>query len=254
MTAIDIPDSMLGKPEPVRRPGDFKRNHFGAPIVTRPDDPTKTTIYGRPSGFGGNLENPYNLIKWKERQLLIGVDRLDHFKVPGADDRDALDALAAKCHDAAGSNLAADRGTHIHTLTEHADEGRDWEYLIPAGEALGIPAALQRRVVEQWVEFRRELGIETIVVEGKVVNDDLRLAGTYDRLDRGTKPIDCGDLGTLEPGDAWIGDIKTGSITIDDRTGTPRYWIKYPIQIVAYRDGVPYNVESGQRLAWEDVT
>lgn len=239
-----IPDTMTG--QPATRPGDFKRNHFGAPIVTRPDDPTKTVVYGRPSGFGGNLENPYNLIKWKERQLLTGCVEIG---LPDSTDRDELDKHAARAHEAAGSSLAADRGTHIHLLLERVDRLESWADLLAEGERLGIPAALQNRIVHQWCEFRDRLGVKAIAVEMTVVHDDWRLAGTLDRYDQATKPITC-ELGTIEPGDTFIGDIKTGSITIDDRSGAPKYWIKYPIQLAAYRDAQPYDTETGQRGEW----
>ena len=94
-----------------RKPGDFRRTERGAPKVSHPTKTTKhdgkkddllalcaerginvpdkvtvaqlhellgerpqTVVYGRPSGFGGALDpDPYNLKKWNERQLLIGV-------------------------------------------------------------------------------------------------------------------------------------------------------------------------------------
>lgn len=116
--------------DPVKKVGDFVRHPTtGAPYVNHPTEVTargvpRRVMYGRPSGFGGALDNPYNLVKWKERQLLIGVAEigLDGMTFD-PEDRDALDAIAARCHEAAGSSLAADRGTHIHLLLELADRG-----------------------------------------------------------------------------------------------------------------------------------
>jgi hypothetical protein len=114
-----------------RKPGDFKRHPTTtAPYVDHPTDVTKAgtpkrVMYGRPSSFGDALDSSYNLIKWKERQLILGVEMLIErgwFDVRGLDDK-GLDKLAARCHDAAGSSIAADRGTHIHLLTEYDDRG-----------------------------------------------------------------------------------------------------------------------------------
>jgi hypothetical protein len=109
--------------------GDFQRHpKTGAPYVTHPTDTTKNgrpkrVMYGRPSSFGGVLDNPYNLIKWKERQLLLGYSLIDRDLMPVIDpkDRDALDQLASHCHHLAGSSLAADRGSFIHLLCEVVD-------------------------------------------------------------------------------------------------------------------------------------
>lgn len=161
-----IPDSfMYGEPV-TRKPGDFRRKgENGPPIVasaTRTRQPKGNKaeliakceqrginipagatvaqlkellgpepmdeIYGRPSGFGGALENSYNLIKWKERQVAAGIliisdQPLSVLEMVDHTDRDALDRLVNDAHDAAGSSLAADRGTHIHLLTEAFDRG-----------------------------------------------------------------------------------------------------------------------------------
>ena len=151
---------------PVRKPGDFARHpKTTAPYVrsltktrkrkgNKPelleaaraaghDVTDKTTVnelhdllgrepsmemYGRPSGFGDALDNSYNLVKWKERQLLIGASLvgLPYGAPDNASDfdKDELDKLAARCHEAAGSHLAAERGTWVHDLTEWLDSDR----------------------------------------------------------------------------------------------------------------------------------
>lgn len=241
-------------PAPTREPGDFARHpSTGAPYVNHPTDVTKDgrprrVMYGRPSSFGAMLDNPFNLVKWKERQLLIGVGELlvkPKFSVPV--DRDELDGLAAQAHEAAGSSLAADQGTHVHRLLEYQDTGRDIAELLDAGETLGIPAALQRRVVEQWCTFRAAHGIRALAVEQTIVNDGWRLAGTLDRLDVVDRPV-LTAFGVLDH--AFVGDIKTGGLTLG-HDGQPNYWVKYPVQLAAYADGVPYNTDTDQRGAWQ---
>jgi hypothetical protein len=240
-------------------PGDFHRHpETGAPYVNHPTDTTKDgrprrVMYGRPSSFGAALDNPYNLVKWKERQLLIGVSILedDWETLPrlDPDNRDGLDRIAARCHDAAGSHLAADRGTHIHELCETVDNGFmiDGDQL-DIGEQLGIPEALQRQIVHQWLMFRQRLGLTALAVEQTVVNDRWRLAGTLDRLDVSDRDH-LTAYGVLEAGVPFVGDIKTGGLTIGN-DGQPNYWVKYPVQLAAYVDAVPNDTETDQRGEW----
>jgi hypothetical protein len=213
-------------------------------------------MYGRPSSFGAALDNPFNLLKWKERQLLIGASylALDVPDKPGTlldfrvDDRDWIDGLAARCHEAAGSSLAADRGTHIHLLLEKFDTGGCDDSLIDAGEALGIPAALQFQIVDQWRAFRARLGLTALAVEQTVVNDRWRLAGTLDRLDVADHDI-LTAYGVLDAGVPFVGDIKTGGLTVGT-DGQPNYWVRYGVQIAAYVDAVPYDTETDERGEW----
>jgi hypothetical protein len=204
-------------------------------------------MYGRPSSFGTALDNAYNLVKWKERQLLIGAAHLEpDWRLVDVDNPDTLDVLVAYCHDAAGTHFAADRGTHVHLLLEYHDNGTTWGTLLEAGELLGIPTELQCRIVEQWQQFREVLGVDAIGIEMTVVNDGWRLAGTLDRLDVPRRPM-LTAYGIVE--DAFVGDIKTGSLTLGN-DGQPNYWVKYPVQLAAYVDAVPYDTDTDTRLDW----
>jgi hypothetical protein len=233
-----------------RTPGDFQRHPTtGAPYVNHPTELTKggkpkRVMYGRPSSFGSPLENPYNLLKWKERQLLIGINalRIDWAAGLDVDDRDSLDRIAAEAHEAAGSSLSAERGTFVHKLTEIADRGGAPTTMLKSeGVALDIPEPLQCRIVEQWRAFRRALGLSTVAVEATLVNDELRCAGTVDRLDLATRPIET-PFGTITREQVVIGDIKTGKV-VDS--------VKNAVQLVVYADGVPYDTEADARGTWE---
>lgn len=152
------------EPAPVeRQPGEFPRTSQGAPYVSsltktrkrkgKKDDllkqcadagievPPKATVadlhdllgpepavevFGRPSGFGSIIDDTFNLTKWKERQVALGVamdpsvlERLQG--IDAADERKVLDGIVARAHEVAESDLAARRGTAIHELTEYAD-------------------------------------------------------------------------------------------------------------------------------------
>jgi hypothetical protein len=256
----DALDMLAGDPPRYPHvPGDFHRHpETGAPYVNHPTDTTKDgrprrVMYGRPSSFGAALDNPYNLVKWKERQLLIGLqivlpDEEQLAEQVIVDDRDFLDGLAARCHEAAGSSLAADRGTHIHLLLEVYDNGDEWRDHLEAGELLGIPKELQRRIVMQWQTFRARLGLTALAVEQTVINDRWRLAGTLDRLDVSDRDH-LTAYGVLEAGVPFVGDIKTGGLTVGN-DGQPNYWVKYPVQLAAYVDAVPYDVDTDERGEW----
>jgi len=246
---------VAGDPVNTRKPGDFYRHQTtGAPYVNHPTDTTKTgkprrVMYGRPSSFGTALDNPYNLLKWRERQLLIGAQAVGVGMLDiDPDDRAALDALAAYCHEAAGSSLAAERGTHVHLLCQYHDEGKTWGTLLEAGVQLGIPLLLQCTIVEQWAAFRQRMGVTALAIEATVVNDRWRLAGTLDRLDVCDHDLLTG-FGVIEASESFVGDIKTGGLTIGN-DGQPNYWVRYPVQLAAYVDAVPYNTDTDEREDW----
>jgi hypothetical protein len=242
-------------------PGDFHRHpETGAPYVNHPTDTTKDgrpkrVMYGRPSSFGAALDNPFSLIKWKDREELVGAAILEldyEYILANRDDKKVLDGIAADCYEAAGSHLAADRGTHIHLLCEYHDRGEHIPLdVIRDGERLGIPKALQGQIVEQWRLFRARLGLTALAVEQTVVNDRWRLAGTLDRLD--VSDYDhLTAFGVLEAGVPFVGDIKTGGLTVGN-DGQPNYWVKYPVQLAAYVDSVPYDVETDERYPWNNA-
>jgi hypothetical protein len=245
----------------VRLPGDFHRHPTtGAPYVAHPTETNKDgtprrVMYGRPSSFGAALDNPYNLLKWKERQLLIGASIIEpDWRPVDPDAREALDVLAAYCHAAAGSHLAADRGTHVHLLCEWCDDPArtpdmaKWQSLLTDGERLGTPRELQLRIIDQWDNFRIELGLTALAVEQTVVNDRWRLAGTLDRLDVSDRDHPTA-FGVLEASVPFVGDIKTGGLTLGN-DGQPNYWVKYPVQLAAYVDAVPYDTDTDERQEW----
>lgn len=230
-----------------RQPGEFARTKMGAPKVSRPDDPTKTVIYSRASGYCVD-PNPYNLLKWKERQLVAGLLALYDIDIDPAGDKDALDAIINDAYDASATDLAARRGTHIHAICEQVVNGEPYTDLLDVGELLGIPSSLQESIVKEFVIARQRLGVRVIAAELQIVNDDIKAAGTADLLDLAERDIVTG-LGTIHAGQAVIGDIKTGSL-YPDAFGRPLWWVKYGPQLVIYRDGVPYDVDTDTRLEW----
>ena len=123
----------------------------------------KRLAYGSPSGRGKQIENAHNLLKWGERRIVLGlgldlaliadcarVAQLD----PESDEyREAADRGSC-AKEAAQANLAADRGTHVHSLLEAVEEGRDWVHLAERGEIVGIPVDVQHRLAAAWRHAR----------------------------------------------------------------------------------------------------
>lgn len=206
-------------------------------------------LYGRPSAFGEMLDNPYNLIRWKERKLVEGLFKVLDLQFTDFDfDFSTVDGLIARAYEAADHMLAADRGTHIHLIVEHVLRGQAWGHLIGDGEKLGIPAPLQVHIAESYVEFRQALGVRSIAVELAIVNDNWKVAGTLDCLDEPSRGPIFTEFGTIWPDHAFIADVKTGGLK--DADDTPSWWIKYGPQVCAYADGVPYDVDREVRLEW----
>ena len=262
MTAAELPMDRepAGEPRPARtpterKPGDFKRNAKGTPSVSDPTGATvksgdrkgqvKWVTYSRPSSIGKLISDTTNLERRSERGIVLGLmedadlrARLEHAHAGD------VDGIAAQAKEAAGLNLAADRGTHVHYLTEAADKGQSWRHLDDDGLALGITPEMADAIVGAWRTFLSTHGLTVLVVEATVVNDDVRAAGTLDRLVRPWRPLTFG-VATVPPGPDVVLDIKTGRWGVDEG-----YWQTYPAQLAAYAGSVPYDCTTDTRGEW----
>lgn len=209
---IDLDDP---RDTPTRTPGDFRRTKTGAPIVVDPSGALvksgdrkgqpKTLTYGRASSAGSLIEDTYNLQKWAERRVALGIavqcltrsegevlndlDDLRNLEVDSPEWKEAADKIVVRAKEAALTSLAADRGTHVHALTEDHDAGAVWLTRAQAGEDLGIGVAAQAALVDAWKRMLDECGFEVLASEAKVVHDGWRLAGTLDRVVRLTRDL-----------------------------------------------------------------
>jgi len=206
---IDLDDP---RDTPTRTPGDFRRTKTGAPIVVDPSGALvksgdrkgqpKTLTYGRASSAGSLIEDTYNLQKWAERRVALGIAVLRSTMGEGVDFapvlalevdspewKEAADKIVVRAKEAALTSLAADRGTHVHALTEDHDAGAVWLTRAQAGEDLGIGVAAQAALVDAWKRMLDECGFEVLASEAKVVHDGWRLAGTLDRVVRLTRDL-----------------------------------------------------------------
>ena len=131
-----------------------------------------------------------------------------------------VDAFIERLHEAGGGNYGAAWGTALHGLAEFVDAD-GW---VP--EKGNIPDDL-------WDGLGRYVrlveGIEMIACEGFVVLDDIKVAGSYDRI------------GLMPDGEAHILDIKTG----------PRIHgnvAEVEIQLACYARGIHYAPDGARDL------
>lgn len=196
---------------------DIPRDRWGRPLITPPDG-GKPEAYTRMSTLAKALDDKTALTKWKQRQTVIGLaGRPDLVSVAAAckgDDR-KLDEIVETAMTVAESERAANIGTALHALSEQVDAGCD---LADLPEQFRPDLAAYRAAMA---------GIEILAAEMFVVVDEIKAAGTFDRLVR------------LPDGRVVVADLKTG-----------RHEQKYPHgatqQIAGYSRGHLYDPEKGR--------
>lgn len=183
-----------------RTTGEVPRDQYGHPMILRSDSPNshKTgkwrgyTPYHRASGFGQQIEDISNLVKWQKRQVARGVclllNDLDEGQVdvmpppviepddcehePATkQEKEAWNAYAEAAEARVGSYAKAEIGTAIHAATERVDRGES---------AADMPPLLIDRATAYW-RFCKEWGIQPTSIETFGVEDEHEVAGTWDR-------------------------------------------------------------------------
>lgn len=196
---------------------EIDRDRYGRPLIVPPGG-GKKVAYRRCTTFVGCLEDTYNLSRWQQRNVALGLaDRPDLLLGVAAhrDDKDRLNQLCEDAAEAAKSSAAATTGTAVHALTEIVDRGLALP-VIPDGAAADLDA------------YRRATaGIEWLHIEQGVVVDELQVHGTPDRI------------GRLPDGRVVVLDLKTGSVD---------YGIaKIAMQLAVYSRGTVYDHTTGTR-------
>lgn len=184
---------------------EIPRDRWSRPLIlpTRGDKPV---AYTRASGVGKIIDNTAALESWKVRKALVGVAMrpdlaaLIHSHVRTHDDpasKKVINKAAQEAQEAAGSLARANLGTALHAFAEDIDAGHD--VMIPAEYQADIDAYKAATA-----RFRM-VGIEEFVVD-----DDLHVAGTFDRIIELTEPFESKYAGTLAAGTRIVADLKTG--------------------------------------------
>lgn len=160
----------------------------------------KKTRWTRVSTIAKVLQDSYHLDRWNLRMVAKGMGIRHDLVMLAAnldvtDDKEELQEIADKAHEAAGGNVGANMGTALHTYVERLDAGQSLN-----GQRM---APATRRALDRYQQTMLEYGLETRpeFMERVVLNYEYKIVGRLDRI-------------LFDP-IFWslprIGDLKTGS-------------------------------------------
>lgn len=207
--------------------GEVKRDRWGRPLIIQPDT-DKPVAYTRATTFIKVLDDTFQLTQWAKRRvarglsvrddLLLAVQSIpdEYSDIPVAEAKQAKKELNGICEDAmkaAASNRQSTVGTALHKMAERLDRG----------EKFDIPARAQADL-KAYQDATR--GFRHYWIEQLLVQDELRVAGTPDRVSN----VD---------GEPVIGDLKTGSIEYGINT--------IAMQLALYSRSMRYDPATGER-------
>lgn len=228
-------------PDPTAAPdNDFRRNHNGWPIIGQLDG-SKPKAYRRCSAATKQVEDTYGLERWQERNVAYGMtyDSSLGARVLAIQgnpstwekaEKDAVNGIVTDAKRVAKSQAAADIGTAVHRLTERVDMGEAVIAGAYAGDLAAYTQALANGGVithPQWIECR-------------MVNDDLEMAGTADRLVTFAPGSPCAIALETQPDEVTVADVKTGGSV--DFLG-----LSAAGQLASYAGGLLYDPVSDTR-------
>lgn len=196
---------------------EIPRDRYGRPMVLAPNG-KKRLPYRRTTTFVGCLEDTYNLMAWKNRQVAYGMGQRKDLVLAAAaadpDDKRKLNEIAEKATEHAMASASATTGTALHALTERVDRGQ------PLGV---VPTEYQADIAAYQ---KATAAVEFTGIEAFRIHDDWQVAGTTDRI------------GKLH-GRPMIMDIKTGSIDFPH---------KMAMQLAMYAHSTPYDIPTDKRI------
>lgn len=191
----------------------------------------------RATTFAKSISDTFTLNQWGQRCVVVGAtmqpDILD--KARGKDvkkDREALNEIAEQLKEVAGSKVAAEWGTAVHSWTELVD--RNWadRWMILRER---VPIQFQQHV-ENYLLLLEEYGLVPLasLIEFSTGVLQYEVMGTSDNAYKATKHLDLKlprRVIHLSPGEIVIGDKKTGA-TLDYA------WQEITIQLSLYAHGL----------------
>ena len=231
MSSIDLEE--LDDANEARR--DFRRAN-GAPLVSDPNDATKTLRYSRPSSYAKCLDDEVALESWKQWKVMEGVARSKALATQviasKEEDKEERKKLREKAMEKGQANEKADRGTGLHAMTRRAEDTTDVDFDPPAWVQPDLNA---------YLDMMAAYGLTSELMELPIVNDTFRAAGTADRLWRLTRPLIAPDGSLLDISTLVIGDLKTGQKLDFSLPG-------FCVQVALYATGQLYDVVTERRM------
>ena len=195
------------------------RDRYGRPLIIPPDG-GKPVAYTRCTTFVDVLEDKHNLTMWEKRMVALGLasrkDLLLAVAATRPDEKKKLNALVDQAKEAAKGSAGATIGTALHALTERIDRG---EEIGPLPDEYAKDMEAYRRATAD---------LEPVEIEQFSVLDELKIGGTPDRVVKYRDRY-------------FIADVKTGDIDFGA--------LKIAMQLSVYSRSVPYDFETGQRIA-----
>lgn len=190
-------------------------------------------FFTRASSLAKVLEDQGGLIQWKAKMAAKGIADSDQLRALAAttpiDDYRWRDIVDRACEQAGASN-AADMGTSIHTATE------EWDLHDQRPD--GPPEVLAD--AEAYRQVCKENGLKPLAAEVFVANDELKTAGSFDRIVQGPDGV------------SRILDIKTIGSKKDAEAAAKWTGVAWAIQIATYANAKPYDGEAGY-IEWEEL-
>jgi len=216
----------------------------------------KLVSYTRTTTFIDVIEDKSNLDAWSMRMVLVGSD-LDRSLLDGVDDMHAeflhaegrgdevtqkrvkneLNRRAQAAKILAGAEKKADRGTHLHGLSELVDQHMD------------LPVGISFEDVVDMDSYRRATHprFEIVHMEKLVVHDEFKIGGTPDRVSKwvGEEDLVAPDGSLIERDELLITDLKTGSVEYGG--------LKMAMQLSIYSRSDLYDHETGARTPFGKI-
>lgn len=210
------------------------RNSGSTPSKRKASLKPKTgTYYRRTTTYIDVLGDKSNLVSWKGRRTAMGLiesprlfDEFAALNDPDGEDRSKANAVVERAQEFAGSKLRANAGTAVHSFLEDVDSGIDPGWIPEEYEA----------DIASYIDVTKDL--EVLAIELFCVQDEYRVAGTFDRL-----VAVHGDTAKklhVPDGTVSVLDVKTGR-SIDFDYG------KIAMQIAGYSRMKLYDVKTFKR-------
>lgn len=224
-----------------------KRDRWGRPLIVQPDG--SLLPYNRASSYGDQIEDKRNVNLWALRQVVRGIKMKpemlgavpdgEYLENPWTDPdrfaKKALTRISEQAQEVAGSNLKSALGTQIHAATEYIDRGDDLE-----SNLADLDPVRRAWVIERANAYHKvvcEFGFKYTAIEEFGVQDELQVAGTYDR--RGFVP--------------WWPEHKNTILDVKTSSSLDFAGIGFAVQFATYAHMMAYDLDTAERTPHDDM-